>query len=100
MRRISIIDARIGECFWEAYEKGDEETIRFVVEKLEVPFFERCVAKYGWHRTNKALLQAAGLMHRRDRMPLKHLSDEEFILVQTVYHEIKDVWDKKCEARP
>ena len=93
---ISIIDARIGELFWNAYESDDGETIRFVLEKLEAPFFNKCAAKYGWHRTNKALLQAAGLMHRRDRMPLKHLSDEEFILVQTVYHEIMEAWDQKC----
>ena len=48
------------------------------MDKLEAPFFDSVVAKYGWHRTNKALLQAAGLMHRRDRMPLKHLNDCEY----------------------
>jgi len=94
---ISIIDARIGELFWESYEKDDVEMIQFIIEKLEDPFFGRCAKKYGWHRTNKALLQAAGLMHRRDRMPLQHLSDEQFVLVQDVYHEIMESWNKKCE---
>ena len=95
---ISIIDARIGERFWAAYESGDEKTIGFILEKLEAPFFDRCAAKYGWHRTNKALLQAAGLMHRRDRMPLKHLSDEEFVLVQSTYQEIERAWAPALEA--
>lgn len=85
---ISILDARIGEAFWRAYEEGDEKTISFVLDKLEAPFFDRCASKYGWHRTNKALLQAAGLMHRRDRMPLKALSDKEFEKIQEVYSEI------------
>jgi 4-hydroxy-tetrahydrodipicolinate synthase len=89
---ISIIDAGIGELFWKAYESDDDETIRFILEKLEAPFFDRCVAKYGWHRTNKALLQAAGLMHRRDRMPLKHLSDGDYALVEKTWREIKQAW--------
>lgn len=93
---ISIIDARIGETFWKAYEEGDGETIQFILQDLEAPFFDRCVVKYGWHRTNKALIQAAGLMHRRDRMPLKHLTDEEFVLVQRVYMQIRDTWASHC----
>lgn len=93
---ISIIDARIGETFWKAYEENDEETIQFILRELEAPFFELCAAKYGWHRTNKALIQAAGLMHRRERMPLKHLSDEEFLLVQNVYAQIRQAWAARC----
>jgi 4-hydroxy-tetrahydrodipicolinate synthase len=85
---ISMLDARIGETFWRAYEGGDEKTIRIILEKLEAPFFDKCAAKYGWHRTNKALLQAAGFMHRRDRMPLKALSDKEYEEVRQVYVEI------------
>ncbi|MEJ2653028.1 MAG: dihydrodipicolinate synthase family protein [Gammaproteobacteria bacterium] len=95
---ISIIDARIGEMFWKAYEEGDDEAIDFILRELEAPFFGECAAKYGWHRTNKALLQAAGFMHRRDRMPLKHLSDAEFVLVQDVYARIKQSWDARLEA--
>jgi 4-hydroxy-tetrahydrodipicolinate synthase len=91
---ISIIDARIGELFWQAFEAGDSETMDFVLDKLEQPFFEKCAGEYGWHRTNKALLQAAGYMHRRDRMPLKHLSDSEFLTVQSVYAGIQEAWTK------
>lgn len=86
---ISMLDARIGERFWTAYETDDRRTIDDILGRLEAPFFDRCAAKYGWHRTNKALLQAAGLMHRRDRMPLKHLSDTEYAEVEAVYREVR-----------
>ena len=75
---ISIIDARIGELFWKSYKNSNEEAIKFILSELEAPFFDEAVSKYGWHRCNKALLQAAGLMHRRERMPLKELSEKEF----------------------
>ncbi len=91
---ISIIDAGIGELFWKAYEEDDNQTIDFILEKLELPFFENCAGKYGWHRTNKALLQAAGYMHRRDRMPLKHLSDAEYVEVQNIYNQISQSWNQ------
>lgn len=89
---ISIIDASIAEHFWSACKNGEEEHQRFVIEKLEKPFFEGVVRKYGWHRTNKALLQAAGMMHRRDRMPLPHLADDEFEEVAKVYSLIRRRW--------
>lgn len=85
---ISMLDARIGEAFWAAYEGDDQATIKKILEKLEAPFFDKCAAKYGWHRTNKALLQAAGFMHRRDRMPLKHLNDAEYAEVDAVYKDV------------
>ncbi len=85
---ISMLDARIGEAFWKAWKENDQQMIDYILNKLEAPFFENCAAKYGWHRTNKALLQAAGFMHRRDRMPLKHLSDDEFKDVESVYKQI------------
>jgi 4-hydroxy-tetrahydrodipicolinate synthase len=90
---ISIIDASIAEEFWKAMLNNDVETQDFIIDKLEVPFFGGVTKKYGWHRTNKALLEAAGLMHRRDRMPLKHLSDDEFLDVVEVYKQIQSSWD-------
>jgi 4-hydroxy-tetrahydrodipicolinate synthase len=91
---ISIIDASIAEKFWHACLNNDTEFQNFVIEKLEKPFFSTVAKKYGWHRTNKALLQSAGLMHRRDRMPLKHLSDSEFLEVQAVYNQLAKEWEK------
>jgi 4-hydroxy-tetrahydrodipicolinate synthase len=85
---ISMLDARIGEAFWKAWKKDDDATIQFILQHLEAPFFDGCASKYGWHRTNKALLQAAGFMHRRDRMPLKHLNDEEYQNVESVFLQV------------
>lgn len=85
---ISMLDARIGEAFWQAWKNDDQKTIDFILNQLEAPFFDQCASKYGWHRTNKALLQAAGFMHRRDRMPLKHLNDTEYQEVVTVHNQV------------
>ena len=96
---ISIFDASIAELFWEAMNNDDEDTQNFIIEELEKPFFGGVVKKYGWHRTNKALLEAAGLMSRRDRMPLPHLSDKEFVDVCTVYSEIQNTWQSFLEKK-
>ena len=96
---ISMIDARIGEEFWKAYNSNDEEVINIILKKIEAPFFEKCVGKFGWHRTNKALLQAAGMMHRRDRMPLKHLSEPEYNIVRDVFIEINRSWSEYLSGR-
>jgi 4-hydroxy-tetrahydrodipicolinate synthase len=85
---ISMLDARIGEAFWKAWKEDDTKVIEYILKELEAPFFDNCAAKYGWHRTNKALLQAAGFMHRRDRMPLKHLNDEEYQEVVNVHQQV------------
>ncbi len=85
---ISMLDARIGEAFWQAWKNDDQKTVDFILNQLEAPFFDQCASKYGWHRTNKALLQAAGFMHRRDRMPLKHLNDIEYQEVVTVHNQV------------
>jgi 4-hydroxy-tetrahydrodipicolinate synthase len=95
---MSMLDAAIGETFWRAFEQNDKETIDFIVRDIEAPFFERCVSKFGWHRVNKAVLQAAGLMHRRDRMPLKHISDEEFAVVQKAYDDISKAWKRRLQS--
>lgn len=95
---ISMLDAGIGEAFWKAWVNDDEAIIKFILQQVEAPFFEQCASKYGWHRTNKALLQAAGFMHRRDRMPLKHLSEEEYVDVVAIYDQTKAVWGKWKEV--
>jgi 4-hydroxy-tetrahydrodipicolinate synthase len=85
---ISMLDARIGEAFWQAWKEDDTKVIEYILKELEAPFFDNCAAKYGWHRTNKALLQAAGFMHRRDRMPLKHLNDSEYQEIVNVHQQV------------
>lgn len=86
---ISIIDAQIGIKFWEAVKSRDIDLVNLMVEKLEDPFFLGPVKKYGWHRCNKALLQAHGLMHRRDRMPLESLDEEEYSDILQVHDMIR-----------
>jgi len=85
---ISMLDARIGEAFWTAWKSNDEKTINYILTEIEAPFFGECAAKYGWHRVNKALLQSAGFMHRRDRMPLKHLDDTQYQEIVAVHEKV------------
>ena len=87
---ISLIDARIGEEFWKRWEANDMDRIQEIIEKLEDPFFDTVVKKYGWHRCNKALIQCLGIFHRRDRMPMPHLNEEEFKEVQNVFKTIQE----------
>ena len=87
---ISLIDARIGEEFWKSWEANDMDRIKEIIEKLEDPFFDTVVKKYGWHRCNKALIQCLGIFHRRDRMPMPHLNEEEFKEVQNVFKTIQE----------
>jgi 4-hydroxy-tetrahydrodipicolinate synthase len=91
---VSMFDARIGERFWAAFESGDEATVDFIVKELEAPLFGTSMGKYGWHRINKAFLQAAGFFHRRDLMPLKTISDAEFEDIQADYRKIKSALDR------
>ena len=85
---ISIIDARIGLLFWRAHLEENVSLMERIIETLEDPFFLGPVKKYGWHRCNKALLQAHGLMHRRDRSPMPTLNDREYAEVVQVHSQI------------
>ena len=87
---ISIIDAQIGIKFWEAVKSKDHDIVNFIIENMEDPFFLGPVKKYGWHRCNKALLQAHGLMHRRDRMPLESLNEIEYSDILQVHDNIQN----------
>ncbi len=92
---ISIIDARIGIKFWNYWKANNYDGMNWIIDNLENPFFEGPVSKYGWHRCNKALLEAAGLMHRRDRMPMPTLKREEFDEVNSIYKKIKRSLDEE-----
>ena len=89
---ISIIDAKIGQVFWDSFENGLDEVTQQIIDEVESPFFEGVVSKFGWHRTNKALLQAAGFMHRRERLPMVSLTDREFEEVEEAYSRIMANW--------
>lgn len=86
---ISIIDARIGELFWKAWNENDKDLIDNIISKVEDPFFETVVKKYGWHRCNKAILEAAGFFSRKERMPMPELNDTEFEEIKSSLKKIK-----------
>ncbi len=85
--------------FWNFWKNSNYEGINWIIENLEDPFFEGPVSKYGWHRCNKALLQAAGLMHRRDRMPMPSLKREEFNEITLIYKKIKRTIDDQFSEK-
>ena len=79
---------------WGLFRLLDEATLDTILKDVEAPFFDRCAARFGWHRSNKALLEAAGLMSRRDRMPMPHLNDDDFESVRAVYTEVAAAIDR------
>ena len=84
-----MIAPKIGIKFWDAFNSDDEETLSFLINEIETPFWDKCVKKYGWHRVNKALLECAGLMQRYERMPMPSLNDEEFSDLVNIYNDLK-----------
>ena len=86
---ISMIAPKIGIKFWDAFNSDDEETLSFLINEIETPFWDKCVKKYGWHRVNKAFLECAGLMQRHERMPMPSLNDEEFSDLVNIYNDLK-----------
>jgi len=70
---IGVFEPRLAVAFHRAYLAGDDATVRWIVDEIEVPFFERCVSRFGWHLTIKAAMEARGVMPRWERMPLAPL---------------------------
>lgn len=87
---ISIIDARIGELFWRSWNNNDKKLLDEIILKLEDPFFETVVKKYGWHRCNKSILEAAGFFSRRERMPMPEINYEQYQEVVDCYNQINN----------
>ncbi len=88
---ISIVNPAIAFSFWNLFEEGNIDKLEKFVKEVDDPFWDGPVKKFGWHRVNKASLEYYGLMSRRDRMPLPHLTDEE-------YKDLCFFWDKHTEA--
>jgi 4-hydroxy-tetrahydrodipicolinate synthase len=75
---ISVFEPGLELRFWQYWLDGNREGLNKVINEIEVPFFDGVVSKFGWHLGIKAALQSMGIMHRRDRMPLQHLSEEAY----------------------
>jgi 4-hydroxy-tetrahydrodipicolinate synthase len=83
----SIINPQIAFSFWDALNKNNKSLVSQILKKVEDPFWNDLVPKFGWHRTNKALLEAAGLMDRYDRLPMMHLDSDDFDIVKNFYKQ-------------
>ena len=83
----SIINPQIAFTFWDALKKNNKLLVNQILEKIEDPFWNELVPKFGWHRSNKALLEAAGLMNRYDRLPMMHLDNDDFSFVKEFYNQ-------------
>ena len=85
----SIINPEIAFAFWNSLNKHEDFLVNSILTKIEDPFWDNIVSKYGWHRSNKALLHSAGLMSRYDRLPMEHLNEKEFGEIQLFFDEHK-----------
>lgn len=81
----SIVNPQIAILFWESLRNNNESQVNFILDKIEDPFWNNLVSNFGWHRSNKALLEAAGLMDRYDRLPMIHLDDNDFQTVREFF---------------
>lgn len=85
----SIINPEIAFTFWDALNNKKENVANSILNLIEDPFWNNIVSKYGWHRSNKAILHSAGLMSRFERLPMQHLNSAEFEEVKKFFEEHK-----------
>lgn len=85
---IGVFEPGIAAKFWQAVQAGDSQTTNFIIEKIEKPFFEQCVHKYGWHMACKSALEARGRMSRYERLPMLGLPEEDYQVVKRVVDEL------------
>ncbi len=74
---ISMFEPKLAIKFWEASDLYRCDLYR----KIEIPFFEKIVSKYGWQLSIKAAMEARGIMSRRERLPMLAISDVEYLKV-------------------
>ena len=72
--------------------------IESIFLKIEDPFWDKIVSQFGWHRSNKAILEAAGLMDRFDRLPMEHLDKNDFQIVRDFFEKYKDNFMKIAKS--
>jgi 4-hydroxy-tetrahydrodipicolinate synthase len=74
---IGVFNPRLAATFYQRYLDNDVDGYMDIVNKIEVPFFEKGVKKHSWHLTIKAALEAQGIMSRHERLPMLALSDKK-----------------------
>lgn len=85
---IGVFEPRLATNFYRYYQEGNIEKYQEIIDKIEVPFFEEGVQRFGWHLAIKAALQARGIMSRRDRLPLQELPEEQYQEVKVLIERL------------
>lgn len=81
---VSMINPNIDKKFISLMNSNQKKAKEFV-KSIDDPFWDILVKKYGWHRCNKAILQAAGFGKRFERLPMVSLSNKEYNNVKKFY---------------
>ena len=69
-------------AFWGALKADDRAFVSWVVDRIEKPFFEDFVARFGWHTAMRAGVEAAGFFARWERAPMWSLQESEYELIR------------------
>ncbi|TQE98247.1 MAG: dihydrodipicolinate synthase family protein [Spiribacter salinus] len=85
---IGVFEPALAQRFWEACQGGDQNRIKRIIQEIEVPFFEQCVGRFGWHLAIKSAMEARAVMARTERMPMMGLSQAEHDQVADVINKL------------
>lgn len=85
---IGVFEPRLASLFWEYYQSGNEEGYMEIINKVEVPFFERGVKRFGWHLTVKSAMEHRNLISRYERMPLMPLDEKAHAEIGILMNDI------------
>lgn len=88
---ISMINPHIAHTFWSLLGSTPDEAVAYV-ERIDDPFWEGVVARFGWHRVNKAALESCGYMRRTERRPMPQLSAADMPLVADATQQVLDAY--------
>ena len=70
--------------------KHISKIIQHVLQRIEDPFFEKIVNRYGWHISIKACLEARGICSRYERLPMLPIDNDDMFYVVEVMKDIED----------
>lgn len=85
---IGVFEPVLAVAFWRARQVGDHDKCNAIIEKIEIPFFEKVVHRYSWHLGIKAAMEARGVMQRHERMPMMALPDEAYQEVRNLIESL------------
>lgn len=74
---IGVFEPRLATNFYQFYLSGNKDRYMNIINKIEVPFFDTIVKKFGWHLSIKSAMEAYGVMSRYERMPMVPLPDDK-----------------------